>query len=396
MNATTWELNKVIESFCEWTFPLQAALGIGGNSITLLVLLSRPMRSSTNTMLALAAMCDMLYLVFMCPNQMSRWPSIVQIKCRDNKGNLRKCFSEFAHFYLRNKTHFTFLVNWFSAASTWLIVSVSFDRLWAIKSPFSARSMSGCTKKDCVIIPMIFIFTCAISFHMNFSFEVTGAETGQSKMVSVQNSAVLYVFTMLNLVMHILIPMLLLITLNACLLYYLRNRRQMFEPRTRSGRSSTRSDETPAPLLAQPTDSRDRVVRNHSSNSGMWCRHMGKAERHVTVTVTAIVTAYLVSHLPSALIYAYIYFVHYDAMYGKGWMYTLVAVSSTVVTCSKVANFLLFCMSSKHFRIEMQKKLCFLCRHRETMSLKDSFNQQRTRSLPLNIIGDSTNNASPE
>uniref|UniRef100_A0A1I7XG01 7TM_GPCR_Srx domain-containing protein n=1 Tax=Heterorhabditis bacteriophora TaxID=37862 RepID=A0A1I7XG01_HETBA len=38
-------MNHMIESICEWMFPIQAALGIGGNILNLMVLLSRPMRS---------------------------------------------------------------------------------------------------------------------------------------------------------------------------------------------------------------------------------------------------------------------------------------------------------------------------------------------------------------
>ncbi|CAI5454496.1 unnamed protein product [Caenorhabditis angaria] len=382
-----------IEAFCEWTFPIQAALGIGGNSITLIVLLSRNMRSRTNTMLAMAAMCDILYLIFMCPLQLSRWPSAIFVPCTDLQGQLRKCFSHFAHFYVENKTHFTFLVNWFSAASTWLIVVVSFDRLWAIKAPFFARSNSGCTRKECIIIPLIFLFTGGISFHMNFSFGVSSNSTGPSTIVSTQKPVFIHVLTILNLVMHILIPMFLLISLNSCLIYYLKNRRTIFEPKR--SRGSRNSNDLPAPLLNDNNGNTDRsdVARHHSANSGIWFRHVGKAERHVTVTVTAIVTCYIISHIPSAGIYAYMYLWRYDTFYQEGWMYTMVAVSTAVVTFSKVANFLLFCMSSKHFRLEMERKICYFCRkHQEVISFKDSANQHRTRSLQLNVIADSTNN----
>ncbi|NP_001362129.1 G-protein coupled receptors family 1 profile domain-containing protein [Caenorhabditis elegans] len=382
-------------------FPFLAILGVFGNSITLFVLLSRSMRNSTNEMLAAAAFSDILYIICMVPNQLSRWPSMVLSDCPDNPE--RKCASEYHMWFAVHKHHLAFLANWFSAASTWFIVTVSFDRLYAIKAPFSARLQTICPRHNLVAIPLILFFTGASCFHMNFKLLDDHAGSGNftnSTMENIEDNRItlIQVMTVFMFIFHILIPMILLISFHTCLLYYLRNRfRHFFPARTRSARNSTRSDDVPAPLLSNVTD-RSEVVRHHSSNSGVWNRHVNKAERHVTYTVIAIVTCYIVSHIPSACLYVYINLFH-NVLYSTRWMYTSVQVSTTVVTCSKVANFILFCMSSKHFRKEMKKKLCFLsCKYKDGISGKDSANQPRTRfrfrSLPLNIIGDSSNNCS--
>uniref|UniRef100_A0A8R1DU55 G_PROTEIN_RECEP_F1_2 domain-containing protein n=1 Tax=Caenorhabditis japonica TaxID=281687 RepID=A0A8R1DU55_CAEJA len=232
---------------------------------------------------------------------------------------------------------------------------------------------------------MIFLLTGASCFHMNFKLlddHAVSSGTSNSNSTEILDDSsgvsVLQILTVLMFVFHILIPMVLLITLHSCLLYYLRNRlRHFFPARTRSARNSARSDDVPAPLLINVSE-RSEVVRHHSANryrdlikhlhklpfssSGVWNRHLNKAERHVTYTVTAIVTCYIVSHIPSAFLYVYINLFH-DALYSTRWMYTSVQFSTTLVTVSKVLNFILFCMS---------------------------------RSLPLNIIGDSTNNISYE
>ncbi|KAF1748088.1 hypothetical protein GCK72_024555 [Caenorhabditis remanei] len=393
---STDDLPRILAKTCEYAFPFLAVLGIVGNSITLFVLLSRSMRSSTNEMLAAAALSDMLYLIFMTPNHLSRLQALLYSDCVDDPG--KKCPSSYHMWFVEYKHNLAFFVNWVSACSTWFIVTVSFDRLYAIKAPFSARFQTYCSRHNLIVIPLILLLTGATCFHMNFKLldDHTG-HTNSTVDAETKKFSVLRVFTIIMFVFHILIPMILLITFHTCLVYYLRNRlRHFFPTRTRSARHSTRSgDDVPAPLLTDVTD-RSEVVRHHSSNSGVWNRHVNKAERHVTYTVTAIVTCYIFSHIPSAGLYVYINVFH-NALYTTRWMYASVQVSTTVVTCSKVANFILFCMSSKHFRKEMKKKLCFLfCKTKEGISQKDSANQPRTRfrSLPLNIIGDSTNNCS--
>ncbi|PAV58277.1 hypothetical protein WR25_02201 isoform D [Diploscapter pachys] len=199
--------------------------------------------------------------------------------------------------------------------------------------------------------------------------------------------------------MDVFIPMVLLIGLNICLLYFLKHRRQFFESvDIRESRRSTKSEEqSPCPLLE-----REPVARNGSSRSNLWCRQMSKAERHVTVTVVAIVTAYVFTHLPSMLVYIYVNFIVEEDFLKTEANQTLVFASASVVTMGKVLNFLLYCLSryigyvwttleyyfSKHFRIQMKKKLmCLMCKRTEfTMIMRgDSAGQagagtQLTRS----------------
>ncbi|CAL2050267.1 unnamed protein product [Caenorhabditis brenneri] len=329
---------KIIALSCEYMFPFLGFLGICGNSITLFVLLSSSMRSSTNEMLAAAALADILYIIFMTPNQMSRWPSFVLMNCPEDPR--RKCPSAFHVWFIDNKPHISFLVNWVSAASTWFIVSVSFDRLYAIKAPFSARSQTYSWRRNLIVIHLILLLTGATCFHMNLKLLDDHQPSNATAAAGVSRISWVQILSIQMFVFHILIPMILLITFNTCLLYYLRNRLSHFLPsRTRSIRRSTRSDETPAPLLTNVTD-RSEVIRHHSSNSGVWNRHVSKAERHVTYMVLAIVSCYICSHIPSAALYIYI----------------------------------------KHFRKEMKKKLCCLfCKTKEKISQKDSATQPRTR-----------------
>ncbi|CAI4233284.1 unnamed protein product [Auanema sp. JU1783] len=402
---------RYIEVTCEFIFPFQAILGVGGNFINLLVLLSKPMRSRTNIMLAFAAISDILFLCSMIPNNLSRRHDWVYERCSDFNGSMaveKSCLTDFAQFYIKNKSHFTFFLNWFSGASSWLMVAVSFERLWAIKSPFSARiNHKSCSYREWITIPGIFFFTALITLHMNFTFGVTGHTEGEQKMVATQSNTVVTFFITVNVLFQILLPMILLIVVNAFLIYYLRNRRQFLETATsaRECSSTIRSsivdsslrascDETP-PLL-EPVRRKSTVVsRNGSNNSSTWGRQLCKAERHITVTVAAIVSASVITHVPSAILSANMYIFNLNSMLGDRNWYTWIILSSSVVVSGKVANFFLFCMSSKHFRRQMKSKICWLSclfkrRHRDGKTHTRCF-----RSIPLNQIGDSASNVPP-
>ncbi|PAV58274.1 hypothetical protein WR25_02201 isoform A [Diploscapter pachys] len=234
-----------------------------------------------------------------------------------------------------------------------------------------------------ILIPGIFLFSFLLTFHMNFANEVHVTREGASQTPLV--SPLIKVLHAFSVVMDVFIPMVLLIGLNICLLYFLKHRRQFFESvDIRESRRSTKSEEqSPCPLLE-----REPVARNGSSRSNLWCRQMSKAERHVTVTVVAIVTAYVFTHLPSMLVYIYVNFIVEEDFLKTEANQTLVFASASVVTMGKVLNFLLYCLSSKHFRIQMKKKLmCLMCKRTEfTMIMRgDSAGQagagtQLTRS----------------
>lgn len=111
----------VVSKFVLYLFPLQLLLGIGGNALNLLVLLSKHMRSRTNSLLAATAVADILFLLALAPKYMSRFSSFTQ-KQTDGcpQRNLTEdCVTEFHRFYISYKTNLTFLANWFSAASCW-------------------------------------------------------------------------------------------------------------------------------------------------------------------------------------------------------------------------------------------------------------------------------------
>ena len=97
------------------------------------------------------------------------------------------------------------------------------------------------------------------------------------------------------------------------------------------------SDETP-PLLENQRKL-TAVSRNGSNNSsGAWNKQMGKAERHVTITVTAIVSVFVITHLPSAVLYADMYIFNLNSYLNDSSWYTWVALSTSIVITGKVST----------------------------------------------------------
>ncbi|KAH7731681.1 G protein-coupled receptor [Aphelenchoides avenae] len=89
-----------------YCFPVQLVVGVVGNLLNLMVLLSKGMRSKTNIILASVALADILFLLFMVPH------SLMYNKLFTNNPAF-KTFIVYANY------HIIGIVNMCSFASAW-------------------------------------------------------------------------------------------------------------------------------------------------------------------------------------------------------------------------------------------------------------------------------------
>ncbi|VDK52162.1 unnamed protein product [Anisakis simplex] len=402
MNSNILLLSVVI--FCEYSFLVQCALGLIGNAINLVVLLSKTMRSRTNALLAATAFADALFLIALTPHYLSRYAFFVRAaKCPHYSDAshiaINRCRSEFYEFYVEYKTLFTFAANWFSAASSWLTVAVSLDRFWAIKSPLQVRS-STCSWSLTLTLLSVFVVTGLLTLPHNFAFKVVHENntlfdaknhSHAQRQVAQFHNGLQYVFTVTSILVQVFLPVLLLSVLNSFLIYYIRHRHEFFEiTAPKSSVHSTKSavaTETP-PMTAAILPKASTVTicdnpRRSSKWSGAWVRQLHTSQRRVTIMVIAIVSCYLVTHVPSTVLFTYMYTIDLN-FYTRRENYAFVLISNLFVVSGKVANFFLLCSSSSHFRSQVKQKLCVRSKRFE----KDRSVQNGSKTLPMNNFGD--------
>uniref|UniRef100_A0A0M3IM92 G_PROTEIN_RECEP_F1_2 domain-containing protein n=1 Tax=Ascaris lumbricoides TaxID=6252 RepID=A0A0M3IM92_ASCLU len=136
-------------------FPPICILGIAGNTLNLMVLLSSEMRSRANSLLACLAFCDIVFLLLMIPHSLANF-------------NVFALNYFFRWYYLSAKIHLITLANWSSAVAIWLVVAVCAERVMGIRHPFHTRAHWSryCTA---AIVFTIVLLAGMLTFYNNFS-----------------------------------------------------------------------------------------------------------------------------------------------------------------------------------------------------------------------------------
>ncbi|GMT04254.1 hypothetical protein PENTCL1PPCAC_26428, partial [Pristionchus entomophagus] len=297
------------------------------------------------------------------------------------------CPTAFFNFFREYKHYITFMVNSFSATGSWFLVAVSFDRLWAIKSPFQNQPI--CAMRTSILVTLIISLNGLFSSHYLIPKPPT-PPSNSTEIFDDEDTSIFHLqrlMVVVNTLSQFVIPLILLICLNSFIVYYLRLRRHLFRP---SSRDTSRTMEEDVPPLLDVSSPNAPFPASRD-----WSRKVARTERHITITVVAIITCYVVTHLPTTIVYGELYLFHQseDSRYGSATMYTKVALCLSILIWGKVANFFLFCLSSAHFRRQLTKQVNRFF-NRPTVSIRDSNHLPPTRSIPLNTL-EHSNRPSP-
>ncbi|KAI1721911.1 serpentine type 7TM GPCR chemoreceptor srw domain-containing protein [Ditylenchus destructor] len=395
-----------------YCFPIQLIIGVVGNLLNLMVLLNRRMRSRTNNLLAAVAFADIFFLIAMLPHTLKYNTFVRQIK-------VLNLFMQYANL------HITGLINMCAFASTWLLVTVCFERLLAVRWPLKARTFWGDRlARPSRIICMIWVVAFIVTLHSHITHTVdkvrlndTGTRQSLQKSVleasnlfSMSNNdtqgtlAALFaakptssgtppprfvlrtqlrphlfhywrIATIVHTVLQVFVPVVLvtimsLLTADAlfsvCKLRRLIACIQICVPfqNKKLPSKATQSWENGEPRLysASPMNSITQSSYHLSNASGSHfpvnqhsSSHPGNQKR-ATMVVLVIASTFAAFQLPSAIIYIW-ELIQPDAPNHKIFITAGTLANSLVVT-GKMANFFLFCMSSRNFRRNLRRMVC--------------------------------------
>ncbi|CAJ0589797.1 unnamed protein product [Cylicocyclus nassatus] len=105
-----------------------------------------------------------------------------------------------------------------------------------------------------------------------------------------------------------------------------------------------------------------------------------KTERKVTIMVTVIITSFIICNAPGAILFI-------TRKFNENLTNAMIAsISNSLVITGKVLNFVLFCMSSDHFRalLRMQLESLFEC---SSITRRSSCRSStKTFSIPLHDL----------
>ncbi|KAL3090178.1 hypothetical protein niasHS_006630 [Heterodera schachtii] len=329
--------------FFTFLFPWLFLFGFVGNFLNLLVLLNPgrgSIRRRSDSLLIALAFCDVLFLLLLLPSALAQFDSFGQ--------NPR-----FRLLYLSLRVHLVALANWCSAVAIWLIIAICADRLLAIRSSLRLHPSDSSQCAVLRLVLSIVLLSGLLTSYNHFSYHcVLKFLCGHSQVIGkcfnvLQESwpgnhtnltphplrAYVRWSMAANALLVIVLPVLLMLFLNASLLVAVR-------------RNSFR--------LQCPKKTDDERKRNGAAG-GKKGREFGRsvgqcrAEHRVTVGVAAIVSCFTLTQGPSALVLLANLVVSPPSR-DPLWWDTVGSLTCFLVIVGKTLNCVLLCLASSAFR----------------------------------------------
>ncbi|GMS92755.1 hypothetical protein PENTCL1PPCAC_14930, partial [Pristionchus entomophagus] len=302
-------------------FPAQFTLGVLGNSLNLWVLTSDDGHNIANDLLAAVSLSDLAFLLGMAPNSLAAFDYFI-------------LSTPYRRIYLQARLCLSAFANWMSAAAIWLILAVSIERLLVVRNPLRSKHYWSVGRRARVL-GAIFIVTGALTLYHHFEFDCeivtfcNGTQIqhicypateprpiryGSNILVAPLPSTKYFIhaITLINAILVVFLPILFVCMLSMGLLQTL------------------------------------RTCAVELSGEQMTTARMRGTTARVTVTVITIALCFSLTQGPSAVL------VLIDLLIGfrgcRKQLYDLVSLANCMVVTGKTTNFLLFCLSSAHFR----------------------------------------------
>ncbi|XP_013771836.1 sex peptide receptor-like [Limulus polyphemus] len=289
--------------------PMILIIGLIGNTVTIVIMTRRRMRSSTNSYLAALAIFDMLYLICVFVLSLAHYPGIQDPHY-------------FIYWHIRPFA--IMLTDACSNTSVWLTVTFTIERYIAVCHPI--RGKVFCTetraKKVIVFVSLIcFFLTLPTPFEWTV-VEITDDKTNETKMTMNfsdfgNNNIYKTVYYTMTAILFIFIPLFLLSIFNSFLI--------------RSVHLSK---------IQRNTMTRQRETRDSLQQ-----------ENRITVMLIAVVLLFFICQLPTAaiLVYTSLHTV-YPHTNKEALLLGLGNIFNFLVCINAAGNFILYCLLSQKYR----------------------------------------------
>lgn len=303
--------------------PLIMIIGVVGNSITIVVLTRRRMRSSTNCYLAALAIFDMLYLILFFSLSLSHYSNTD---------------TEDFYPYYRCFGVMLMLTDACSNTSVWLTTTFTIERYIAVCHPIKRKVI--CTEsraKKVVFAVFVVCFLCTIPTPFEWTVQTRVDLASNQTLVRAvysefgRNMVYKKVYYWVTVVLFIFIPFVLLAVFNSFLIW------------------AVHQSKSQRRLMTMTQTQRD------SANQ----------ENKITIMLIAVVILFLICQLPTAVMLVYTSAHVYPLNSNSDALITgLNNIFNILMASNASCNFVLYCVLSEKYRRTFHKVFC-KCTHRE-------------------------------
>lgn len=351
--------------------PLITFVGVIGNSMTIVIMTRRRMRSSTNIYLAALAIIDMVYLISVFALSFKHYPNAA-----DRNYYLYWTFHPFV----------LMITDACSNISAWLTVTFTLERLIVVWSPIRGKVL--CTEaraRKVILVVFLVCFTCTLPVPFEWvvtesinlktnttKFDLKESDLGRNALYK----TIYYRFTSIT---FSFIPLILLAVFNSFLIRSVhvsrRQRSKMTHSIVRRTPTSTNASSQPkitisgAPSLMVNNGangglrgSRDVSPKSPASGRSPGSRlsdHSTAQETKITIMLIAVVLLFMVCQIPWAIMLIYNSFQAEDASPNSVHLITAINnIFNFLMAINAAGNFLLYSLLSKRYRKTCVQLFC--------------------------------------